>query len=222
MRKKFPLVCLDRDGTIIKDDGKLYLGKTDDWMERVEFLPLVVEGIRLLNNNSIYPFITTNQAGVALTGGEFERLTERRMHRINEFILERLRERGARVMTYFACPYIDSAYAGQARKKGRKVNSHYVCDGHPDLKPNIGMVVKAARFSGRNLDNCNVFVVGDRFSDVEMGLNTGGMGILVPGIKTRELGDVERAEEAACKNPERVYIAKDFLNACEYVVRKVY
>jgi len=37
------LICLDRDGTIIKDEN-FYLGSTSNWKDLVEFLPGVVEG----------------------------------------------------------------------------------------------------------------------------------------------------------------------------------
>ena len=45
------LVCLDRDGTINKDEN-YFLGSTEDWKSKVKFLPGVVKGIKLLNQIS--------------------------------------------------------------------------------------------------------------------------------------------------------------------------
>lgn len=219
MREKFPLVCVDRDGTILKDDGNLYLGRTEDWRKKVEFLPYVADGIKELNRNEIYPVIITNQSGVALIGKEFDELTEDRMHETCVHIIKKLAGKRAAVGGYFACPFVSSRYANGATLKGRKVNKKYIDNRCRDLKPNIGMVEKAAMLFHRSLDDCSVFVVGDRFSDVQTGLNAGGVGILVPGVRKE---DIKFAEEAACCNPGRIYIAENFLDACRYAVRKIY
>lgn len=218
MREKFPLVCIDRDGTILKDDGNLYLGRTEDWREKVEFLPYVADGIKELNRNEIYPVIITNQSGVALMGKEFDALTEERMHETCAYTIKKLAGKGAVVGGYFACPFVSSRYVNGARLKGRNVNPKYVNNMCRDLKPNIGMVEKAAMLFHRNLSDCSVFVMGDRLSDVQAGLNAGGVGILVPGIK---IEDIRKTEEFASRNSGRVYIAENFLDACRYAVRKI-
>lgn len=57
------LVCLDRDGTINRDEN-YFLGSSERWREQVEILPGVAEGIRRLNEiQEIYVFIISNQAG---------------------------------------------------------------------------------------------------------------------------------------------------------------
>ena len=59
------LVCLDRDGTINKDEN-YFLGSKPDWKSQIEFLPGVVKGIKLWNKISdLEIFIITNQASIS-------------------------------------------------------------------------------------------------------------------------------------------------------------
>ena len=150
------LVCLDRDGTINEDKND-FLGSTLDWKSKVKFLPGVVKGIRLLNQISdLEIFIITNQAVVALTGTEFDMLTEQRYKEVNEYMIEQLAKKEAGIKGFFGCPYVDLKYAEKSKQRGRTINPKYVVDNHPDLKPNPGMVEKAAKYLGKNLQECEV------------------------------------------------------------------
>ena len=149
------LVCSDRDGTINEDDN-LYLGKSPNWNKQVSFIPGVVPGIMLLNKvPNLEFFIITNQAGVAISydpkDSEFQNLTEKRMHEVNRYIIEQLCVHGAKIRGYFACPFVDSAYAEKARVKGRIINSRYIRDSCPDRKPNTGLILKAASQLGKRI-----------------------------------------------------------------------
>ena len=217
---KTPVVCVDRDGTVNRDDN-YYLGSSENWKEQVELLEGVVEGITLLNNRSLPVFITTNQSGVALVGEKFDLLTEERMHEVNRYIVDLLESNGARVEECFACPYVDSAYVVKAVGRGRVVNSDYVRDDCEDLKPRTGMILKAVACLGKRLEDYAVFVIGDRKSDVEIGLDAGGIGNLVASGKTLELGDVEEVKSLAAAFPQRVHIAGDFLGAARYVAESL-
>ncbi|MDP2926306.1 MAG: HAD-IIIA family hydrolase [Nanoarchaeota archaeon] len=211
------LVCLDRDGTINKDDNDFW-GSTPDWKQRLIFLPGVIEGIKLLNQISgIEIFIMTNQAGVALVGPEFDELTEERYKETSEYMIELLKIQGAYIRGVFGCPYIDLKYLEKSKKRNKKVNIDYVIDNHPDWKPNIGMIKKAAESLGKTIIDCEIYFIGDRLTDVQTGLNAGGTGILVPESKTRELGDVKKVIELGKTYKNRIYIAKDFLDAAEYI-----
>ncbi|VVB78237.1 Histidine biosynthesis bifunctional protein HisB [uncultured archaeon] len=215
------LVCLDRDGTINKDED-YFLGSSLNWKQQVKILEGVVDGIKLLNNISdLEIFIITNQSGVALKGSKFELLNEKRMHEVNEYIINLLERQGAKIRGYFSCPYVDNKYLEKAKKIGREINPDYIKDKHPDLKPNIGMIIKAAETIEKKIEECNIYNIGDRYTDVEMGLKAGGTGILVPGKKTRELGDEARVKEIQEIYKQRVYIAKDFLDAATYITNKL-
>ena len=78
------------------------------------------------------------------------------------------------------------------------------------------MIEKAAQAIGKSLGSCEVYMIGDRVSDVQMGLNANGTGILVPGPKTIELRDVARVEQLRHLG-RKVYAAQDFLDAVRYV-----
>ena len=186
------LVCLDRDGTINKDED-YYLGSADNWKEQIEFLPGVVQGIQLLNTIARVVIIT-NQSGVAL--GRFD---ERRMHEVNTYIIDLLERQGAHIDTYVACPYVDHEYAAT-----RKVDRHYVAN-HPDIKPRTGMINKVAK------PHEDIYVIGDRLSDIQLAHNAGGIGILVPGFKTGN--DIEQV-----KTMPNVYIADTFVKAAQFIV----
>ncbi|MBS3075842.1 HAD-IIIA family hydrolase [Candidatus Pacearchaeota archaeon] len=211
------LVCLDRDGTINKDEN-YFLGSTEDWKSKVKFLPGVVKGIKLLNQISdLEVFIITNQAGVALENDEFKALTEQRYQEVNEYIIQELAKKQAIIRGFFGCPYVDLKYAEKSRQRGRTIDSKYLIDNHPDWKPNPGMVEKAAKSLGKNLRECRVYFIGDRLTDVKTGLNAGGTGILVSRFKTRELGDEEKVQKLKLQYPNRVYIAKNFLEAVRII-----
>lgn len=55
-----------------------------------------------------------------------------------------------------------------------------------------------------------MYVIGDRLTDVQTGLNANGTGILVESYKTRELGDVEETMNLMKNHPGRVRIAASF------------
>lgn len=216
------LVCSDRDGTILKDEN-YYLGKSPEWKKQVEFLPGVVEGIKLLNTlPNLEFFIVTNQAGVAISHDpsdtEFANLTEKRMNEVNQYVLEQLAMQGAKVSGHFSCPYVDFAYLEKAESKGRLLDHHYVRDNHPDLKPNPGMVLDAVKELGGELKDYSIWVIGDRATDVKMGLNVpDGKGILIASFKTKELGDYAKVQKLKESKPNNVFIEQGFLNAAQKI-----
>src|SRR3989344_2146704 len=107
------LVCCDRDGTVTRDEN-YYLGRDANWKDQVEFLPGVLEGVRLLNECGIRPVIVTNQSGVALG-----LLSEARMHKVNRHIIDLASCAGSYFGGYVACPYVDGDYAKKATARGR-------------------------------------------------------------------------------------------------------
>src|SRR3989344_8191273 len=212
----FILICLDRDGVINKDEN-YYLGSSPDWKKQVEILPGVAEGIRKLNSvSNLEVFILTNQSGIALT--DFPLLTEERAQEVNDYIIRLLQAQGARIRGGFICPFLDERYSAIERKAGHVINMEYFRKNPEDLKPRTGMIKKSAAVLGKSLEECRVFFIGDRASDVQTGLNANGYGILIPGFKTFELADLEKVKAMKRKKGERVYIAGDFLDAGNYVL----
>lgn len=215
------LICSDRDGTI-NEDNDYYLGKDPCWIDQIQFLPQVVEGIQFLKLSlkqyDPFFFILTNQSGVAIADPAFAALTEARMCEVNRYMIHRLGRRGAPIDGYFACPYVDHAYVQKNHGK-HQFHPEYVVLSHPDLKPNRGMIDKANEVvlkKTRSLAD-RIYMIGDRASDVELGLCAHGKGILVESEKTKALGDREKVEILSNRCLGRVYIAKDFLDAAIWI-----
>ena len=221
--KKPILVFSDREGTVIRDED-YYLGSSKDWRKQIEFLPGAVEGIKIINSIPGAKFImVTNQAGVALQGPQFDLLTEERMHQVGEEIVARLKNKGAIVNRVFYCHYVDEKYVKKANARGQKINPKYVNDAHPYLKPRIGMLEDGAKEYGVNLAEVKYkFMIGDRASDIETGLNGGCISILISSWKTKQLGDEEKVKIMLEKNPALVYIVKDFLEAVQLIEKFTY
>jgi len=220
---KHTVVFVDRDGTIHKDEN-YFLGCSDNWKEQLEFLKGVVEGINLLNklpDSKIY--IITNQAGVALTGIDpktgknFDNLTLHRIVEVNEYIIKKLREKGANVNKWFACPYIPNKYVELAKSRGWSIDEKWVDDNNLDWKPKTGMIDKALENAGLKRGDCEVFVIGDRTSDVKLGLNCNATSILVSSSKTIERGDIEKVKAMEGD----IYVADDFLDAAKHICNRV-
>jgi D-glycero-D-manno-heptose 1,7-bisphosphate phosphatase len=88
-----PAVFLDRDGTIIVDNGDL--GDPG----QVEFLPGAIDTLHALQSHFSL-FIVTNQSAVAAG-----RLTLDQVNRVNAHVVERLAHAGVRIETVFTCPH---------------------------------------------------------------------------------------------------------------------
>jgi D-glycero-D-manno-heptose 1,7-bisphosphate phosphatase len=109
--------------------------------------------IRRLNEASLPVFILTNQSGVAR--GYFPESLVREVH---ERMERELRLEGARIDGIYYCPH-GSADACECRK------------------PATGMIERAAR--EHNLDVSGSFVVGDRYSDIELASRAGCKSVFV-------------------------------------------
>ncbi|MFC1869185.1 hypothetical protein ACFL0H_13795 [Thermodesulfobacteriota bacterium] len=98
---KKPVICVDRDGTLIHDTKEhLFFGKDNDWKSKVEMLPYAIDGLRLLKsipNPAIY--MITNQAGVAIT--DFPLLTMERAHEVCKYVVDIIKGNGGHIDGYF-------------------------------------------------------------------------------------------------------------------------
>jgi histidinol-phosphate phosphatase family protein len=152
VRRHRPGILLDRDGTIIVDDG--YVGSVD----RVEFIEGSPEAIATFNRAKIPVAVLTNQAGVArgLYGVDD-------VGRVHQYIADRLAEYGAHVDLFLFCPYHpDGVVKAFARSS-------------EDRKPGPGMA-KAAQ-AALDLDLTRSCVVGDRAEDVGLAQAIGASAI---------------------------------------------
>lgn len=202
------MVCIDRDGTLINDD-KYYLGREDGWRAKVKILPGVVAGLRLIKGlKNVAVYMITNQAGVAIA--DYPLLTDARAHEVCRHVLAELAKAGAAIDGYFLCPHASPAYA--ANKPDLQFHPELLQDCQC-LKPALGMVfaaLKAARVSEAEAD---IYVIGDRQSDVHTALNINGIGILIPFVN--EPGEEQKVREIEAQ--KRIFIARDLVEAAEFI-----
>lgn len=168
-------VFLDRDGTITVGVPKY---ERVDSVDKVELLPKVMEGLRVLAGLDFAIFFVTNQAGI----GEGI-ITEADFGIINDKVLELIAPSGIKVIETYFCPH-----AGENECACRK--------------PSPKMLLDASQ--KYDIDLTDSFMVGDRLTDVETGMNAGTKTILV------QSGAELTASGAT-------YIASDFLKAAQYI-----
>jgi D-glycero-D-manno-heptose 1,7-bisphosphate phosphatase len=133
-------VFLDRDGTINVE--KNYLYKIEDF----EFLPGVIEGLKLLQDAGYLLIIITNQSGIAR--GYY---TEEDFNRLNNWMLNQLKENGVNISKVYYCPHLPDSPVEKYRKD---------CDCR---KPKLGMFLQAV--VDYNIDLCKSFAIGDKIRD---------------------------------------------------------
>ena len=208
--KKKTLILVDRDGTLIYDN-KYYLGKQRDWKKKIKFLKNIIPGLKKLNkipNSSIY--IITHQPGVAVKS--FSLLTEERAEEVMHEILSKIKRKNIKLSGYFVCPHASPAYV--RRKKGFKFNKKLVCN-CSCIKPGPGMVNWALKEEDLKKSQVNLYVIGDRLSDVQTALNSSGFGIIVPFVN-----EADQEGKVRELNTRNKYIAKDFLDAAKFIAKR--
>ena len=149
-----PAVFLDRDGTLIEDVGYL------DDVSRVAFFPWTIDAIRALNRAGLPVVVVTNQSGIARGI-----LDEALVDATHAHLAARLAAGGARVDAYYYCPHHPrGSIAAFARECGCR-------------KPARGLIDRAVTDLG--LDPARSFVVGDKWTDVQLARAVGARAILV-------------------------------------------
>jgi D-glycero-D-manno-heptose 1,7-bisphosphate phosphatase len=146
MQMKRPAVFIDRDGTISEEVGYV------NHPSRFRVFPYSAEAIRILNDNGWLAIVITNQAGVA---------------------------RG-----YFSEEMIASVHDQlKSDLKNAQLDAIYYCAHHPLVgeppyrfdcdcrKPKTGLIDCAAK--DFEIDREASWMVGDRYSDVELARNAG-------------------------------------------------
>jgi len=149
-----PAFFLDRDGVIVEDVH--YLSEPC----RLSLIPGSAEAIAHLNRNGIPVIVVTNQAGIARGYYPSSRVDE-----THDRLSSLLELHNAHIDRYYYCPHHPTE--GSAPYLGN-------CECR---KPRPGMLLKAAAEMG--LDLSRSYMVGDRLSDLEAGVNAGCRAILV-------------------------------------------
>jgi D-glycero-D-manno-heptose 1,7-bisphosphate phosphatase len=147
-------VFIDRDGTISEEVG--YINHTS----RFRLFPYSAAAIEQLHEAGYLAILVTNQAGVAR--GYF---SEDMVKAVHQRMTEELEASGATLDAIYYCTHHPSVGEPPYRLD---------CDCR---KPKPGLLLRAA--SDFNLDLTNSWMVGDRYSDLELARNAGVKSVLV-------------------------------------------
>jgi D-glycero-D-manno-heptose 1,7-bisphosphate phosphatase len=164
------IVFLDRDGTLIEDVG--YARDPSD----VLVLPGAAEALRLLAEEGFLLAVVSNQAGLAKG-----RFTAAEMDAVHRRFVSAFGEEGVAFDAVEYCPHHPEGTVDALRR---------ACGCR---KPGTGMAEAILRRL-RVPDSCPRFVVGDKMSDVSMGIRIGAATVLVgTGYGISEKASGERA-----------------------------
>ncbi|MFP4054389.1 MAG: D-glycero-beta-D-manno-heptose 1,7-bisphosphate 7-phosphatase [Phycisphaerae bacterium] len=181
-------VFLDRDGTINEDTG--YVSSPDE----VKLLPGVELAIKSLAQAGYLIVVVTNQSGIAR--GMF---TEQTLESIHQRLTEMLQDKGARIDSYYCCPYLADGAVEQ-----------YAVDS--DLrKPRPGMLLNAAE--EMDIDLSRSWMVGDSARDVEAGQRAG-----CRTIRLRHPGTLDR--NATSESAQADYVVRNLVDAARVIIRE--
>jgi D-glycero-D-manno-heptose 1,7-bisphosphate phosphatase len=162
-----PVVFLDRDNTLIANDGDL--GDPS----KVRLMPGVAEGLKRLKDAGYRLVIVTNQGGVAR--GRYGEADVDRVHaRIAQLVDEE--SGGKRILDrFYYCPFHPEGTHPEYRRE------------HPWRKPRPGMLLQAAADLALDLDRG--WMVGDQARDILAGR--------AAGVRTILLGEDETTIQAS-------------------------
>lgn len=184
-------VFIDRDGTLSEEVGYI------NHPERFRLFPYAGQAIKHLNENGWLAIVTTNQAGVA---------------------------RG-----YFAEEMIETVHQGmrdELQKSGAHLDAIYYCAHHPSMgeppyrldcdcrKPKPGLITRAA--NEFDLDLKNSWMVGDRYSDIQLARNAGVKSAFV--LSGYGKGEWEHQRQSWTEHPDMV--GNDLLEVVMNIVRE--
>ena len=142
-----PAVFLDRDGTLIDNDGDLGDPK------QIQILPGVAQALQLLLKHDLLLFVVTNQGGVA-RGKYSEDAVVQTHARLEQMLCEQVG--AAKVISeYYYCPFHPQATVENYRRE------------HEWRKPAPGMLFAAALAHALDLEKS--WMVGDQERDVVAG-----------------------------------------------------
>jgi D-glycero-D-manno-heptose 1,7-bisphosphate phosphatase len=141
-------VFIDRDGTISEEVGYV------NHQSRFRVFPYAAEAVRLLNERGWLAIVVTNQAGVAR--GYF---SETLIHTVHEQLQRKMEHGGARLDAIYFCAHHPSVGEPPYR---------FDCDCR---KPKPGLILKAAEEF--DIDLGASWMIGDRYSDIELARNAG-------------------------------------------------
>jgi D-glycero-D-manno-heptose 1,7-bisphosphate phosphatase len=184
-------VFIDRDGTLSEEVGYI------NHPERFRLFPYAATAIKQLNDSGWLAIVTTNQAGVAR--GYFH---EEMIHTVHTAMNKELESEGARLDAIYYCAHHPSVGDPPYR---------FNCDCR---KPKPGLITRAAR--DFDIDLKESWMVGDRYSDIELARNAGVKSAFVLSGYGR--GEWEHQRASWTQQPDLV--ANSLLEVVDIIVRE--
>lgn len=176
-------IFLDRDGTINVE--KEYLFRISDF----EFMPGVIEALKLLQANGFLLIIVTNQSGIAR--GYY---TEEQYQILNNWMLEELKKQGVNITAVYYCPHHPQAIIEQYRKT-------CYC-----RKPKLGMFEQAIK--AFNIDLSQSYSIGDKIRDCAICETTECRGYLIGENEEKSvIEDVKSGQYERVEYAESLFVA---------------
>lgn len=151
------ILLLDRDGVINKKAPKSEYICTK---EEFEFLPDVIDSLKLLSDNGYSFVIISNQAGIAR--GKY---TMENLHDIHKMMLDTFEKNGIKIHKVYVCP-------------------HHWDEGCACRKPKPGMLLQASKDFMLRLDDTYFF--GDDDRDILAAYNSNAKSILIGDTYDKE------------------------------------
>lgn len=148
MEKKARAIFIDRDGTLIKDEG--YACAFSDAL----VFDFSIDAVKQINYRGYHAVIVTNQSAVARGICTLEQVEKFHREMIKFF-----QRKGARISQVYYCPYHEKGVVEDYVKSSTL------------RKPQPGMLLKAAEDFQLDLPDC--IMIGDSTSDILAGKNAG-------------------------------------------------
>lgn len=181
-------VFLDRDGTINVE--KSYLFKIEDF----EFVPGVINGLKMLQDAGFLLIIITNQSGIAR--GYY---TEDDFLILNNWMLNTLNKYDIHITNTYYCPHHPNAKVEKFR-----IN----CDCR---KPKLALFQRAIRDFNLNLSQS--YAIGDKIRDCAICESSDCKGVLIgENEKSNIIRGVKNGEFKGIK------YASNFLDGVDYII----
>ena len=183
-------VFMDRDGTLSEEVGYI------NHPSRFKLFPYAAEAVRRLKENNWLAIVVTNQAGVAR--GYF---SENMIRRVHEKMREDLEKENAHLDAIYYCAHHPTVGEPPYRA---------ACDCR---KPKPGLIMQAETELGVDLEQS--WMVGDRYSDIELARNAGIRSAFVLSGYGR--GEWEHQRDSWQYQPDLV--SENLLEAVDAIVR---
>jgi D-glycero-D-manno-heptose 1,7-bisphosphate phosphatase len=187
-----PAVFIDRDGTLSEEVGYV------NHPSRFRLFPYSAEAIQLLNTSGWLAILVTNQAGVAR--GYFSEDVIKDVHKV---LVQSLATNDAKLDQIYYCAHHPTVGEPPYRLD---------CDCR---KPRTGLITRAKEDFG--VDLTSSWMVGDRYSDIELARNAGLHSAFVLSGYGR--GEWEYQRSTWKHQPDLV--CENLLEAVKLITRKV-